>query len=142
MMPLQTVITLFAAVAIAATPPLQVDDAFPIVTGRTISGVAKEIPDGRTSSARVLVFSFSKSGGFDARLWSERFNKDFDALSGASWSSIIMLESVPKLFRGIALSNIKSSVPTPLWEKTILVFKDEALWKSRLAFSGDTQNRP
>jgi len=40
------------------------------------------------ASARVLVFSFSKSGGFDARLWSERLNKDFGAFTEVSRSSI------------------------------------------------------
>jgi hypothetical protein len=137
MTPIQTGITLFAAAAIAAAPPLRVGDMFPTLTGQTVSGVAEEIPHLESSSAHVLVFSFSKSGGVDARLWSERVNKDFGTFNEASWSSVIMLESVPKLFRGIALSNIKSSIPKSLWEKTILVFKDEALWKSRLAFSTD-----
>ena len=48
-----------------------------------------------------------------------------------------MLGSVPKLFRGTALSNIKSSIPKPLWERTIVVLKDEDPWKSRLTFSSD-----
>lgn len=130
--------SLFVAAAIAATPPLRVGDAFPTLTGQAVSGAAAEIPHAGTASARVLVFSFSKSGGFDARLWSERLNKDFGAFTEVSRSSVIMLESVPKLFRGLALSNIRSNVPKPLWEKTILVFKDEVLWKSRLAFSTDS----
>lgn len=40
-----------------------------------------------------------------------------------------MLESVPKLFRGKALSKIKGNIPKPLWVETILVFRDEVLVK-------------
>jgi hypothetical protein len=102
---------LFAAAAISAAPPLRVGDRCPTLTGQTVSGVAEEIPHLESSSAHVFVFSFSKSGGIDARLWRERLNKDFGTLNDVSWSSVIMLESVPKLFRGIALSNIESSIP-------------------------------
>jgi hypothetical protein len=129
---------LFVAAAMVAMPPLQVGDAFPPLTGQTLSGATAEIPQAGTSSVRVLVFSFSESGGRDARLWSERLNEDFGPLTEVSRSSVIVLESVPKLFRGMVVSNIKSNVPKPLWEKTIVVFKDEALWKSRLDFSTDT----
>lgn len=121
----------------SAGASLQVGDAFPALTGQTVSGAAATIPAEETASVRVLVFSFSKSGGIDARLWSERLNKDFGPFSEVSRSTIIVLGSVPKLFRGTAISNIKTNLPKPLWEKTILVFKDDALWKSRLAFSTD-----
>jgi hypothetical protein len=132
-----TVLILFSAANMAVPPRLQVGDALPTLGGQTVSGAAAELPHSESCSASVLVFSFSRSGGLDARLWNERLEKDFGAFSEVSRCTVIMLESVPKLFRGAALSNIKSNIPKPLWGKTILVFKDEALWKSRLGFSTD-----
>ena len=50
---------------------------------------------------------------------------------------VILLQSVPRLFRGAAVSGIKSSVPQSLWDRTILTFRDEGLWKQYLAVSNE-----
>jgi len=128
------------AIAVSASPgaSLQVGDQFPALAGHTLSGVALELPSAGAGSVQVVLFSFSRAAGSDARVWNEHLARDFGASAEVSRSSVIMLESVPKLFRGTALSGIKSNVPKFLWEKTILLFEGEALWKSRLAFSTDS----
>jgi hypothetical protein len=50
---------------------------------------------------------------------------------------VILLQSVPRLFRGAAVSGIKSSVPQSLWDRTVLTFGDEGLWKQYLAVSDE-----
>jgi hypothetical protein len=35
------------------------------------------------------------------------------------------------------VSGIKSGIPQTLWERTLLLYKDEALWKTRLSMSSD-----
>ena len=50
-----------------------------------------------------------------------------------------MLESVPKLFRGMALSGIKASMPIAMQDRTLVLYRDETLWKQRLAFSEDSR---
>jgi hypothetical protein len=43
---------------------------------------------------------------------------------------VIVLESVPKLFRGAALSGIKSGMPIAVQELTIVLYQDEELGSS------------
>ncbi len=106
---------------------------FPQFSGETLTGKAMELPAAALGQPAVVVFSFSKAAGNDSRSWSERLSKDF--ANAVPIYTIIELESVPKLFRGMALSGIKSSMPLLLQERTIVLYRDEALWKQRLAFS-------
>jgi hypothetical protein len=115
---------------------LQVGSPFPVVTGKTISGAPLELPNATAGKPQILVFSFSRAGGLDSRHWNERLAADSSV--EASKFNVIVLESVPRLFRSAAVSGIKGNMPPGLWPKTILLFKDEALWKERLAVSADS----
>jgi hypothetical protein len=84
-----------------------------------------------------VIFSFSKAAGNDARSWNERLARDFPG--DVPRFTIIVLESVPKLFRGMALSGIKSSMPSSMQDRTIVLYRDETLWKQRLAVSEDNR---
>jgi hypothetical protein len=85
----------------------------------------------------VVVFSFSKGAGNDGRLWNERLSKDFaDVIPSYT---VILLESVPKLFRGMATSGMKRNMPLSLQERTLVLYQDEELWKQRLAVSDESR---
>lgn len=107
------------------------------VGGETLSGKPAELPAMGAGSSRIVVFSFSKAASADSKQWNERVAKDLGADSPAIVITAIVLEAVPRLFRGMAISGIKSDMPRALWDKTILVYKDEAAWKKRLAVSSD-----
>src|SRR5580700_5385757 len=79
---------------------LQRGDLFPAFTGRTLTGKSLELPP--ASYPSVVVFSFSKAAGEDGRLWNQRLTRDF--ANAVSSFTIIMLESVPRLFRGLTVS--------------------------------------
>jgi len=122
-----------AAIAAVAAGRLNVGDELPAVGGETLSGKHIELPSAGAGAVRVLIFSFAKAAGDDSKHWSRRVEDDHAAES----YSLIFLESAPRLFRGMAVSGIKSSMPKPMWDRTVIVVKDEALWKSRLAVSED-----
>src|SRR5262249_31771118 len=88
------------AAAAPSGASLRVGDAFPALAGRSLSGTALDLPGGWLGSVQVVVFSFSRAAGSDARLWNERLTRDFGAFTEVSRSTVILLESVPKLFRG------------------------------------------
>lgn len=115
--------------------PPQEGQTFPQISGQALTGRSIELPAAVSGKPAVVIFSFSKTAGNDARSWNERLSRDFpkDVLS----FTIIMLESVPKLFRGMALSGIKGSMPIAMQDRTLVLYRDETLWKQRLAFSED-----
>ena len=106
---------------------------FPQLSGQTLTGKSVELPAATTGKPAVVIVSFSKTAGKDARSWNERLSRDFP--KDVPSYTIILLESVPKLFRGLAVSSIKGSMPVPIQDRTIILYSDEKLWKQRVAFS-------
>jgi ATP10 protein len=128
---------LWLRAAASNASPLQRGQGLPQISGQALTGRSIELPAAANSRPAVVIFSFSKAAGNDARAWNERLARDFP------WDvpsfTIIVLESVPKLFRGMALSGIKSSMPSSVQDRTIVLYRDEMLWKQRLAFSEDNR---
>jgi hypothetical protein len=115
--------------------PLQGGQTLPQISGQALTGRSIELPAVASGKPAVVIFSFSKTAGNDARSWNERLSKDFP--KDVPSFTIIMLESVPKLFRGMALSGIKGSMPIAMQDRTLVLYHDDTLWKQRLAFSVD-----
>lgn len=111
--------------------PLQLGSDFPSFSGRTITNHPLMLPGPPMKKPMVLVFSFSRAAGKDARLWNEHLTKDFS--DNVSAYGVIQLESAPKIFRGLAISGIKSSMPVSVQNRTIVLYRDERLWRQRLA---------
>lgn len=118
-------------------PPLHMGDVFPQFSGTTLPGKSVTLPTTGMDKAAVLVFSFSRKAAHDARLWNEYLSKDFPNVIPIY--GIVELESVPKLFRGMAVAGIKSSMPLSAQDRTIILYREEKLWKQRLAVSDDSR---
>jgi hypothetical protein len=117
--------------------PLSVGEMLPPLSGQTVANKPFELPAAVASKASTIIFSFSRTGGKDARLWNERLMKDFpNAIAGYQ---VILLQSVPKMMRGMVMLGIKSSMPVAIQERTLVLYQDEELWKLRLTFSDDKQ---
>ena len=113
-----------------ANKPLQPGDLFPRFSSQTLTGKTLELPSPTASEPAVVLFSFSRDGGRDCQMWSEHLSHDFPGLAS---NTLIFLESVPTLFRGLALSGIKRAMPLPKQERTAILYRDEALWRDRLS---------
>ncbi len=125
------ILTRFVHAAHSTASPLQAGDAFPEFSGQTLTGRSLILPAAGRYKSAVLVFSFNRTAGKDARLWNEHLARDFPHSIPAY--GIILLESAPKVFRGMAISGIKSSMPVSVQDRTIVLYRDEELWKQRLA---------
>jgi ATP10 protein len=121
-----------ATSAANTTPaPLHAGTLFPEFSGETLTGRSLTLPTAVAAKPAVLVFSFSRTAGKDARLWNEHLAKDFP--NSVPAYGIILLESAPKIFRGLAVSGIQSTMPRSVQDRTIVLYRDEELWKQRLA---------
>ncbi len=121
----------------SAADPLHTGDLFPALEGETLSGQKAALP--LAGRAAVIIFSFSRAGGNDSRKWTDRLTKDFPSEHAPETRLVIMLESVPALFRGMALSGIKS-MPAQLYSRTLVSYHDEAPWKQRLPVTNTSRS--
>lgn len=115
--------------------PLQVGDAFPSFVATTLTGRSVTLPSNIIKCRpMILIFSFSRKAAGDARLWDRRVHA---GLSGREFPvyAVIELQTVPKIFRGMAVSGIRSSTSVSVQERTIVLYRDDQLWKRRLGVS-------
>jgi len=125
------------SLAVQSVAPLHVGILFPKFSGRTVTDRPVTQPDSPAEKPTVLVFSFSRTAGKDARLWNEHLAKDFP--DNVSVYGVIQLESAPKIFRRLAISGIKSSMPVAVQDRTIVLYRDEQLWKQRLEVKDESR---
>lgn len=115
--------------AVRAGPThLKPGDILPPFAGQSLTGKRLDLASVIGNPA-VVVFSFSRAGGQDAQLWIQRLMKDDPHLA---IYTVILLESVPGLFRAMAVSGIKNGMPAVLQDRTVLLYRDEDLWRERL----------
>ena len=117
--------------------PLQVGSVFPTFSGHTITNRPLTLPGSPKEKLIVLMFSFSRTAGKDARLWNEHLARDFP--DNVSAYGMIQLESAPKIFRRVAIDGIKSSMPVTVQNRTIVLYRDEQLWRQRLAVKDESR---
>ena len=127
-----------SAQAQSATAPLQLGDILPDVFGQTPFGGSLHLSAVVAGKTAVVVFSFSKTAGKDARSWNDRLYKDYGSNRSVAGSTVIMLEAAPRFLRGIIVSGIKRNMPPSMQDKTIVCYQDEGLWKQRLAATDDS----
>jgi hypothetical protein len=110
-------------------------DSLPRIAGQALTGEWLDLPSVAGGSPAVVIFSFSRAGGRDAQNWTQNLSKDDPHLA---IYTVIFLESVPRLFRAIVVSEIKGGMPIAIQDRTVLLYQDESLWKRRLQITDES----
>jgi hypothetical protein len=105
---------------------LHAGEPFPGISGVTLTGKVLQLPAAASGKPAVVIFLFSRTASKDAHLWNEHLAKGF---SNAVSYDLIVMGSVPKPFRSIALAGIRSSMPPSMQDRTVVLYQDEKLWK-------------
>lgn len=103
--------------------------------GQTLSGKWVDLPAAAAGKPAVVIFSFSRAAGHDAQNWTQHLSKGDPQIP---IYTIIFLETVPRLFRSMAASAIKSEIPISMQDRTILLYRDEGSWKQRLQLGDES----
>ena len=124
-------VVLLAASALGeqGTSLLKPGDALPPLGGQTLSGKPFDLPTAAAGKVAVVIFSFSRGGGRDAQNWAQHFSKDDPYLP---IYTAIFLESVPRVFRSIAVSGIRNGMPPVMLDRTMLLYQHQTSWEQRL----------
>ncbi len=124
-------VVLLAASALGeqGTSLLKPGDALPRLAGQTVAGKPLDLPTAAAGKVAVVIFSFSRGGGRDAQNWAQHLSNDDPHLP---IYTAIFLESVPRMFRAIAVSGIRSGMPPVMLDQTLLLYQEQTSWEQRL----------
>jgi len=129
-------ITLIFSV-LAAAQALQPGAVLPQIKGTSLEEHEVTLPDASAGKVTLLICTFTKAAGEQARGWTEHFIKDYPQDDRATSYSIAFLEDVPSLFRGMARGGIKRGTPAALRSRFLTVTHNEADWKRYLSVTSD-----
>lgn len=118
--------------------PLQPGDALPSLAGQSLGGRPLDLPANAQGKVAVVIFSFSRAGGGDARNWAQHLSKDYPRLPVYN---VIFLESVPRLLRGMVVSGIKSGMPPATQDRTVILYEQQSSWDLRLHVTNEDSAR-
>jgi hypothetical protein len=107
----------------------------PDVRGTSFSNEAVNLPEALKGKVGVLVLGFSKSSGELSKGWGERLSATYRGSQEVMYFQMPVLESVPKLIRGMVVKSIKSGVPESEQSHFIPMFSDEPAWKKIVRYA-------
>lgn len=114
------------------------EDVLPDISGQSLSGKPLQLSDVIAGKSAIVVFSFSKAAGKDARSWNERLSVDYCSHHFLACSTVIMLASAPGFLRGMIVSELNRMTPPSIRAGTIVCYQNEDAWRQRLAVVDDS----
>lgn len=111
----------------AEAQPLQVGDAFPPVSAKSLSGGMLVVPDGHPA---VVILGFTQAAGKDSSQWSARLERDFPALAV---DNLIFLDSAPGFMRGMITAGIRHGMTPARQAHSVVMEHDGQLRRQRLS---------
>ena len=111
----------------------------PATHGISLAGTSITLPDDLRGKVGVLVLGFSKSSGDVCKGWGKRLAESYRDSPEVAYYQMPVLESVPKLIRGMVVKSMKSGVPETEQAHFLPVFSDEATWR-KIAHYGNTDD--
>lgn len=111
----------------------------PPTHGTSLAGTSITLPDDLRGRVGVLVLGFSKSSGDVCKGWGQRLAESYRDSAEVMYYQLPVLESVPKLIRGMVVKSMKSGVPEAEQTHFLPVFSDEATWR-KIAHYGNTDD--
>ena len=107
----------------------------PTTHGTSFAGTEVTLPDDFKGKVGVLVLGFSKSSGDVCKGWGHRLAESYRNSHEVMYYQVPVLESVPKLIRGMVLRSMKSGVPETEQAHFMPTFTDEAEWKKIVSYA-------
>lgn len=121
---------LISVLAVASAAAAQ----FPSIEGENLLGHKVQLPQIAGGHAAVFVLGFTHASQTQTKAWSARLDPSMPSYS------VAVLQDVPRLVRGMAVSGIKSGVPEAKRDRFVLVYKGENELKEAAGFSPSQPN--
>jgi len=118
-----------------ATLPAVRAQSLPKTDEVTLAGDQVNLDSKLKGNTGILILGFSKKSEAQVREWTKALLPEFSAEPSVVIFEMPILESMPRLVRGIALRSMKSATSPTEREHFLPVFRNEMQWKQVAQFS-------
>jgi hypothetical protein len=101
----------------------------------TLAGDQINLEGALKGNTGVLILGFSKKSGEQAKAWAKALLSEFSAERSVAIFEMPILESMPRLVRGMAVRSMKNASSPTEREHFLPVFHNEMQWKQVAQFS-------
>lgn len=119
---------------VAALAVAQSHSALPPIEGQSLAGRKVVLPDAATGNIAVLIFGFTRASKTPTSDWAKKLRVDFPSQSALDVYQVPVLEDVPRLIRGMVISEIKKGVPENERHHFVIVVQSEAELKKFVGY--------
>jgi ATP10 protein len=106
-----------------------------ITKGRTFADKDVTLPADVRGKVAILIMGFSKNSSAQTHVWGKQIAEGPGKDAGVVFYQLPMLESVPRMIRGMVTRSIRNDTAPEMKEHMLPVFEKEKEWKSLVKFS-------
>ncbi len=99
-----------------------------------LAGNQVALPDDVRGKVGVLVLGFSKKSGDVCKGWGQRLTESYRDSREVMYYQMPVLESVPKLIRGMVVKSIRSGVPNAEQVHFLPTFSNQSAWQETVQY--------
>lgn len=125
--------SLLFALSLCASAAAQL---LPGTPGETLTGNRIVVAQAAHGHSVILVAAFSHKAGERSARWMQAIEKD-TALAPLPAYQLVMLGSVPSMFRGAIRGMIRKSIPAAQQSQFVVLTRDEKQWRSYFQVGAD-----
>ncbi len=112
----------------------QTVDSMLRVEGESLSGHKVVLPEAAKGKVAVLIFGFTRASKAPTSEWVKKLSADFGTRAGFELYQLPVLEDVPRLFRGMAISGMKKGTPENMRDHFVPLLQGEAELKRLVGY--------
>ena len=125
---------LLSVVVLLGAMAAQADQPLPRIEGESFADQKVVLPDAARGKIAVLIFGFTKASKEPTSAWANKIQAEFGVRSGFVLYQLPVLESVPRLIRGMVISSIKKGVTESMRAHFIPILRNEAELKELVSY--------
>jgi hypothetical protein len=124
----------FLTLALISTAAAQGAARMTNVEGDSLSGHHVILPNDASGKIAVLIFGFTKASKVATTDSGKRISNNFKGQSDFVLYQLPVLEEVPRLFRGMAISGMRKGVPEEMYDHFVPILNGEAELKKLVSY--------
>lgn len=123
----------FLATSLAQSVP-QMPPRMPKTEGESLAGRKVVLPDAASGKIAVLVFGFTKASKVQTSAWASKLQADFGTRTDFELYQLPVLESVPRMVRGMVISGMRKGVAGDKRDHFVPLLRGEAELKKLVGY--------